>query len=80
MNFITYILPVKPGGQAQGGILRRSMMFALGNDSPVRMWEIIPLIVERRFLAQVITSDFCCFSQRALHGVHSPYSPRCVVR
>ena len=26
------------------------------------------------------TSDFCCFSQRALHGVHSPCSHRCAVR
>ena len=33
-----------------------------------------------RILAQVITCDFCCFSQRALHGVHSPCSHRSVMR
>ena len=38
MNFITYIPPVKPDGQTQGCILRRSMVInSLGNDSPVRM-------------------------------------------
>ena len=38
MNFITYIPLVKPDGQAQGCILRRSMVISpLGNDSPVRM-------------------------------------------
>ena len=38
MNFITYIPPVKPEGQAQGCILRRSMVInLLDNDSPVRM-------------------------------------------
>ena len=38
MNFITYIPPVKPEGQAQECILRRSMAInPLGNDSPVRM-------------------------------------------
>ena len=36
MNFITYIPPVKPDGQAQGCILRRSMVInLLGSDSPV---------------------------------------------
>ena len=33
-----------------------------------------------RILAQVITCDICCFSQRALHVVHSPCSFRSVVR
>ena len=49
MNFITYIPSVKPEGQArgEGGILRRSMVFnQLGDDSPVRMRAIIPLLVE----------------------------------
>ena len=27
-------------------------------------------------LAQVITGDLCCFSQRFLHGVHSPSNHR----
>ena len=36
LNFITYISPVKPEGQAQGCILRRSMVInPLGNDSHV---------------------------------------------
>ena len=47
MKFKTYIPPVKPEGQAQGCILRRTMLFnPLGDDSPVRMWAIIPLLVE----------------------------------
>ena len=33
-----------------------------------------------RILAQVITCDFCFLSRRALHGVHSPWSHRSVVR
>ena len=33
-----------------------------------------------RILSQVITCEFCCFSQRALHGVHNPCSRRSVVR
>ena len=33
-----------------------------------------------RILAQVIACDFCCFSQRALHGVHIPCGHRSVVR
>ena len=38
LNFITYIPPVKPEVQAQGCILRRSMVInPLSNDSPVRM-------------------------------------------
>ena len=38
MNVISYIPPVKPEGQAQVCILRRSMVInQLGNDSPVRM-------------------------------------------
>ena len=37
MNFITYISPVKPEGQAQGCILQLSIVNPLGNDSPVRM-------------------------------------------
>ena len=47
MIFITYIPLVKPEGQAQGCILRRSMVInQLGDDSSVRMWAIIPLLVE----------------------------------
>ena len=47
MNFITYIPPVKTEDQAQRCILRRSMVVnPLGDDSPVRMWAIIPLLVE----------------------------------
>ena len=47
MNFITYIPPVKLEGQAQGCNLRRSMVInPLGNDIPVRMYTIIPLLVE----------------------------------
>ena len=46
MNFIIDILPVKPEGQAQGCILRRSMVFnSLGDDSTGRMRAIIPLLV-----------------------------------
>ena len=38
MNCITYIPPMKPEGQAQGCILRRSMAInPLGDDSPIRM-------------------------------------------
>ena len=37
----------------------------------VRTWRILP---------QVITRDICCFSQRALHGIHSPGSHRSMVR
>ena len=38
MNFITYIPPVKSESQAQGCILRRSMVInPLGDDSPARM-------------------------------------------
>ena len=37
---------MKPEGQAQGWIIRRSMeLYPLGDDSPVRMWAIIPLLV-----------------------------------
>ena len=47
LNFITYVPPVKPQGQAQWCILRRSMVFnPLGDDSPVKMWAIFPLLVE----------------------------------
>ena len=36
MNLITYIPPVKPEVQAQGCILRRSMVInQVGDDSPV---------------------------------------------
>ena len=31
------------------------------------------------FSSQSNHMRFCCFSQRALHGAHSPYSHRCVV-
>ena len=61
MNFITYIPPVKPEGQAQGCILRRSMVInPLGNDSPVRMYYVgnystSPGVRTWRILAQVIT-------------------------
>ena len=38
LNFITYIPPVKPEGQARGYTLRRSMVInPLGNDSPVKI-------------------------------------------
>ena len=84
MNFITYIHPVKPEGQAQGFILRRSMVInPLGNDSPVRIignYSTSRGVETWRILAQVITCDFCCFSQRVPHGVHSPCSHRSVVR
>ena len=33
-----------------------------------------------RILDQVITCNFCCISQRALHGVHSPCCHRSVVQ
>ena len=47
MNFVTYIPPMKPEGQAQGCILRRSMVInPLDNDSPVRMYAIISLLAE----------------------------------
>ena len=36
-----------PEGQAHECTLRRSMVFnPLGDDSPVRMWAIIPFLVE----------------------------------
>ena len=41
---------IKPEGQAQGCILRQSMMYdgyPLGDDSPVKIWAIITLLVER---------------------------------
>ena len=38
---------MKPKSQAQGYILRRSMMFIpLGADSPVNVWAFIPLLME----------------------------------
>ena len=44
MNFITYIPPVKPKGQAQGCILWRwRVINLLGDDSPVRMCAIIQI-------------------------------------
>ena len=47
LDLLTYISPMKPEGQAQGSILWQSMVFnPLGNDSPARMWAIIPLLVE----------------------------------
>ena len=47
MNFITDIPFVKPEGQAQGCILRRSMVInPLGKESLVRMYAIILLLVE----------------------------------
>ena len=58
MNFITYIPLVKPEGQTQGFILRWSRMFnPLGDDSPVRLWEILPLLME--YIAHVITALWC---------------------
>ena len=76
MNFIIYIPPVKPEGQAQGCILQRQWQSGkdVGNYSTsrgVRTW---------RILDQVIIYDFCCFLQHALHGVHSPCNHRSVVR
>ena len=47
MHFTTYIPLMKPKGQAQRYILRQSMVFnPLGDDSPVMMLAIIPLLVE----------------------------------
>ena len=47
MNFITYIPLVKLEGQARGCILRRWAVFnPLGDDSLVRMWAILLLLVE----------------------------------
>ena len=47
MNFTTYIPPVKPEGQAQGYILQRlKVINPLGDDSQVRMWAIVPHLVE----------------------------------
>ena len=49
MNFITYIPPVKSKDEAQGEIciIGRSMVInPLGDDSPVMMVAIIPLLVE----------------------------------
>ena len=41
---------MKPEGQAQRCIFRRSMVFnLLGDDRPVWMWTIIPLPVEWEF-------------------------------
>ena len=66
-KIITYISPVKPERQAQWW---RQTGKDVGNYSTsrgVRTW---------RTLAQVITCDFCCFLQRAIHGAHSPCSNR----
>ena len=42
------------------------MFIPLGDDSPARMFAIIPLAVRTwHVLAQVITADLCCCSQRA---------------
>ena len=42
MNSTIFIPPIKPEGQAQGCILRRSLVFRLFSaDSQVRMWAII---------------------------------------
>ena len=66
---------MKSEGQVQGCILRRSMVInPLDNDSQVRMLAIIPLLVEWEL------GVFCCFSQRALHGVHSLCSHRSAMR
>ena len=47
ITLITYNPPVKPEVQAQGCILRRSMVFnLLGDDSPVRVLAIISLLME----------------------------------
>ena len=46
-NFITYTNPLKPEAQAQGCILRRSMVFnPLGDDSPGKDVGIYSLLVE----------------------------------
>ena len=49
-------------------------LMTLGNNSTSRG------VRTKRILTQVIAFDFCCFSQRALHGVHNPCSHRSVVR
>ena len=42
MNYIIFILPMKPEGQDQRYILRLSLMFcSFGTDSPVSMWAIM---------------------------------------
>ena len=46
LNFITNIPLMKSEDQAKGYILRQSMVFNLaGNDSLIRMWASLPLIV-----------------------------------
>ena len=84
MNYTIYIPSVTSGakGQAQGCILRRSLMFhSYGANSQVKA--IVPLnrgVTTWCVLIPVITGELCCFSQRALNGVHSSSSNRCVVQ
>ena len=82
INVITYIPPSIPEGHAQGCILRRSMVSVRWWQSGEDMdnYSSSRLVRTWRILAQVIICGFCCFSQRALHGVHSPYSHRSVVQ
>ena len=45
-------MALKPDGQAQGCILRRSMVLnPVGDDSSARMWVIIPLLVSENLNA-----------------------------
>ena len=76
MNYIIYVPPIKPEGQAQGCILRWSLIFCFfrrwqsGND--VGNYSTSHGVSTWCNLVQAITDDFFCFSQLALHGVHIP--------
>ena len=70
------------------GTSRGVYSLAVDGNSSVRQWQfgkdVGTYCTSRgvrtwRILAQVITCDFYCFSQRALHGVHSSCSHRSVV-
>ena len=80
INKQTTIQPVKLEDQTQG------CSAAVDGVDSVRRWQsgkdvgnysTSRGVRTRRILAQTITCDYCCFSQRALHGVHSQFNHRC---
>ena len=85
MNFITYIPPVKPEGPIQVIFFGGRWMVI----NPVKRWQSskgceqlfhFSWSANLAYSGASSHSDFCCFSQRALHGVHSSCSHRSVVR
>ena len=80
-----YIPPVKSESQVQGCILRRAVAYVSSiwrwqSDKDVDNYFTFREMRTWRIPAHVITGDFCCFSQCALHGVHCLCSHMCVVQ